>query len=160
MGRTVEHIKIVEEDLRSPRIFQAVYGMSEGFFLDVSNLQIKFTHVYVWELFFCTGSFVVRNCTAIPKMQSASVNVALEFMEERFVIPIYSATPGRSPAAEEPHTIAEVRIITGRIYFTASTPTISPAIMLIKNWISPSNENNVPAALNAKVKHRMKIPIR
>lgn len=52
MGRTVEHIKIVEEDLRSPRIFQAVYGMSEGFFLDVSNLQIKFTHVYVWELFF------------------------------------------------------------------------------------------------------------
>jgi len=31
MGRTVEHIKIVEEDLRSPRIFQAVYGISEGF---------------------------------------------------------------------------------------------------------------------------------
>ncbi len=112
------------------------------------------------ETFFGTGSFVVRNCTAIPKMQSASVNVALEFVEENFVIPIYSATPGRSPAAEEPHTIAEVRIITGRIYFTASTPTISPAIMLIKNWISPSNENNVPAALNAKVKHRMKIPIR
>lgn len=55
MGRTVEHIKIVEEDLRSPRIFQAVYGMSEGFFLDVPNLQIKFTHVYVWELFFVQG---------------------------------------------------------------------------------------------------------
>ena len=102
----------------------------------------------------------MRNCTAIPKMQSASVNVALEFIDERFVIPKYSATPGRSPAAEEPHTIAEVRIITGRIYYTAITPTIRPAIMLIKNWISPSNENNVPAALNAKVKHRMKIPIR
>lgn len=58
MGRTVEHIKIVEEDLRSPRIFQAVYGMSEGFFLDVSNLQIKFTHVYVWELFFVQGSLL------------------------------------------------------------------------------------------------------
>ena len=75
----------------------------------------------------------MRICTAIPKMKSASVNVALEFVEENFVIHIHSATPGRIPAAEEPHTIAEVRIITGRIYFTASTPTISPAIMLIKN---------------------------
>lgn len=55
MGRTVEHIKIVEEDLRSPRIFQAVYGMSEGFFLAVSNLQIKFIHVYVWKLFLVQG---------------------------------------------------------------------------------------------------------
>ena len=66
MGRTVEHIKIVEEDLRSPRIFQAVYGMSEGFFLDVSNLQIKFT-MFMSGTFFVTRSFVVRNCTAIPK---------------------------------------------------------------------------------------------
>ena len=82
---------------------------------------------------FPAGFFVVRNCTAIPKTQSAKVNVALEFMEERVVIPMYSATPGRSPAAEDPHTIAEVRMITGRIYFTASTPTISPAMILIKN---------------------------
>lgn len=76
------------------------------------------------------------------------------------MIPIYSVTPGKSPAAEEPQTMAEVRIITGRIYLTASTPTTNPAMMLTKNWISPSNGNNVPAALNASVKQRIKIPIR
>ena len=110
--------------------------------------------------FFGAGSLVVRNCTTIPKTQSPNVNAAPEFMEESVVIPMYSATPGRSPAAEEPHTIAEVRMITGRIYFTASTPTMRPVMILTKNWISPSNGNNAPAALKASAKQRINIPMR
>ena len=109
---------------------------------------------------FPAGFFVVRNCTAIPKTQSAKVNVALEFMEESVVIPIYSVTLGKSPAAEVPHTIAEVSIMTGRIYLTARTPTMSPVITFAKNCTSPSNGNNVPAALKANAKQRIKIPIR
>lgn len=102
----------------------------------------------------------MRNCTAIPRIQSASVSAALEFKEDSVVIPIYSATPGSSPAAEVPHTIAEVSIMTGRIYLTARMPTMSPVITFAKNCTLPSNGNNVPAALKANAKHRIKIPIR
>lgn len=63
MGRTVEHIKIVEENLRSPRAFfkhalgysKLYMGCPRASFLAVSNLQIKFIHVYVWELFLVQG---------------------------------------------------------------------------------------------------------
>jgi len=57
MGRTVEHIKIVEEDLRSPRIFQAVYGMSEGFFwmyqIYKLNLSMFMSGNFFWYRVFC-----------------------------------------------------------------------------------------------------------
>lgn len=62
MGRTVEHIK-VEEDLRSPRAFfkhalgysKLYMGYPRASFFAISNLQIKFIHVYVWELFLVQG---------------------------------------------------------------------------------------------------------
>ena len=121
--------------------------------------QITYPCLCLGTVFF-TGSFVVRNCTAIPSIHNASVSAALEFSEESVVIPIYSVTPGSSPAAEVPHTIAEVSIMTGRIYLTARTPTIRPVITFAKNCTSPSNGNNVPAALKANAKQRIKIPIR
>ena len=121
--------------------------------------QITYPCLCLGTVFF-TGSFVVRNCTAIPSTHNASVSAALEFSEESVVIPIYSVTPGSSPAAEVPHTIAEVSIMTGRIYLTARTPTIRPVITFAKNCTSPSNGNNVPAALKANAKQRIKIPIR
>ena len=74
--------------------------------------QITYPCLCLGTVFF-TGSFVVRNCTAIPSTHNASVSAALEFSEESVVIPIYFVTPGSSPAAEVPHTIAEVSIMTG-----------------------------------------------
>ena len=46
---------------------------------------------------------------------------------------IYVERLSNSPAAEEPQTRAEVMIITGRINFSASMPTMNPATTERKN---------------------------
>ena len=56
--------------------------------------------------------------------------------------------------------MAEVTIITGRMYLRAREPTINPVSVERKNWISPVKGSSEAAAINARAKQRIKIPAR
>ena len=63
-----------------------------------------------------------------------------------------------SPAAEEPHTTADVMMMTGRMNFSAREPTMNPTTTDRKNWMSPVNGRMDAAAMKASPKHRRKMP--